>query len=128
MLIGELAKKAGVTTRTIRYYEEMDLLEPREKKEGKCAHDYTERDLERLGKIMRLKKIGFSLEEIREVIRLYFNTPTRIDGLLSLQRFLTEHMQETDRKIETLQQFRSELVERIAKVKLCIERLQNEQL
>jgi Predicted transcriptional regulators len=127
MLIGELAKKAAVTTRTIRYYEEMDLLGPREKKEGKCAYDYTEADLTRLDKIIRLKKIGFSLEEIREVIHLYFDTPTGMEGLLSYQRILAEHLKETDQKIESLQQFRSELADRLSRVHESIERAQKAQ-
>ncbi|PSO72672.1 MAG: transcriptional regulator, partial [Cyanobacteria bacterium QH_8_48_120] len=67
MRIGELAEQAGVTPRTIRYYESLGLLEPSER-EGTGFRYYTEAELARLQKINALKELGLSLEEISSVL------------------------------------------------------------
>ncbi len=76
MRIGELADQAGVTPRTIRYYEDLGLLGPSER-EGQGFRYYTEIELTRLKKIDHLKQMGLSLEEIGEVIPLYCEDPNR---------------------------------------------------
>lgn len=74
MRIGDLAKRARVTTRTIRYYEELGLLGQRpddlKRAEGDFRY-YTETDLERLWRIDVLKKLGLSLEQIKGIIDLF---------------------------------------------------------
>ncbi len=67
MRIGDLTEQAGVTQRTVRYYESIGLLHPAER-EGHGHHYYTEETLARLRKIDQLKRLGLSLDEIREVI------------------------------------------------------------
>ena len=71
MRIGELTERAEVTPRTVRYYESIGLLPPGER-EGHGQHYYTEETLARLQKIDQLKKLGLSLDEIRDVIDFYF--------------------------------------------------------
>src|SRR5207247_2750966 len=68
MRIGDVARAVGTTTRTIRYYEEIGLLEPSERRSG--AHrEYTEADVERVREILRFKDLlGVSLDELRELI------------------------------------------------------------
>ena len=66
--IAELAREFGVTTRTIRFYEDKGLLSP--VREGQ-RRVYGPRDRVRLKLIMRGKRLGFSLDEIRELIDLY---------------------------------------------------------
>ncbi|RLA03741.1 MAG: MerR family transcriptional regulator [Gammaproteobacteria bacterium] len=66
--ITELAKFYEVTSRTIRHYEELGLLCPERK--GNQRIFYT-RDKVRLGLILRGRRIGFSLNEIREIINMY---------------------------------------------------------
>lgn len=64
LTIGQLAKAAGVTTPTIRYYEEIGLLPPA----GRSAAGqriYEERDLERLTFIRRCRDFGFSIDQVR---------------------------------------------------------------
>jgi MerR family transcriptional regulator, copper efflux regulator len=99
MRIGELAELAGVTPRTLRYYEDLGLLGPNERA-GHGFRYYTEAELHRLKKIDMLKQLGLSLEEIGEVLPLYCNDATRVRGK---QRVLTNE------KIDSLQRFRSEL-------------------
>lgn len=71
MRIGKLAERVGITPRTIRYYEQIDLLSPSERV-GRGFRHYTEYELARLQKIDALKQLGLSLDEIRSVIDLYF--------------------------------------------------------
>jgi MerR family transcriptional regulator, repressor of the yfmOP operon len=67
--IGELAERAGTTPRTVRYYEEIGLLEPREDRGAGQHRTYSEADLERLQEVLRLKELlGLSLDELKEVV------------------------------------------------------------
>jgi len=66
--IAELAREFGVTTRTVRFYEDRGLITPL--REGR-RRVYRSRDRVRLRLIMRGKRLGFSLEEIREMIDIY---------------------------------------------------------
>ena len=108
MRIGDLAKMAGVTQRTVRYYESIGLLAPG-KREGHGHHYYTEETLARLRKIDQLKRLGLSLEEIGEVINLYFTDPSGIQPKQKVLAILQKHLHDTESKISELQQFRSEL-------------------
>ena len=67
--IGELAKKAGVTPRTVRYYESLGLLKSQDRAGGGQRH-YTDEDLVYLNRIIQLKNYGMSLDEIAQVIKL----------------------------------------------------------
>ncbi|MCC7487658.1 MAG: MerR family DNA-binding transcriptional regulator [Burkholderiales bacterium] len=66
--ISDLAKEFGVTTRTIRYYEDQGLLNPA--REG-SSRIFTNRDRVRLKLVLRGKRLGFSISEIRELFELY---------------------------------------------------------
>ena len=66
--IGELAEEFGITSRTLRLYEEEGLLDPR--REG-TRRIYNERNRVRLRLILRGKRLGWSLSEIRESFQLY---------------------------------------------------------
>lgn len=66
--ISELAREFGVTSRALRLYEESDLLAP--KREG-TRRIYADRDRVRLRLVLRGKRLGWSLAEIRESFNLY---------------------------------------------------------
>lgn len=123
MRIGELADQAGVTPRTIRYYEDLGLLGPSER-EGQGFRYYTETELTRLKKIDHLKQMGLSLEEIGEVIPLYCEDPTGLRGKRRILEILTAQLQEMDEKIASLQQFRAEMLLNIERVQEFINRNQ----
>ena len=108
MRIGELTERAEVTPRTVRYYESIGLLPPGER-EGHGQHYYTEETIARLQKIDQLKKLGLSLDEIRDVIDLYFTDPSGLQPKQKILGILRQHLAETDRKLGALQQFRTEL-------------------
>ncbi len=67
--IGELARLAGTTPRTVRYYEEIGLLAAAEERGAGEHRTYTQADLARLNEMLRLKSmLGLSLEELRDVM------------------------------------------------------------
>jgi len=66
--ISELAREFGITTRTIRFYEDQDLLHPQRRGQTRV---YSRTDRTRLKLVLRGKRLGFPLEEIRHLIRLY---------------------------------------------------------
>ena len=69
MRIGDVAKLVGTTPRTIRYYEEIGLLEAAGGRPSGAHREYTEADVERLREILRLKELlGVSLDELRELV------------------------------------------------------------
>jgi DNA-binding transcriptional MerR regulator len=123
MRIGELADQAGVTPRTIRYYEGLGLLGPSER-EGHGFRYYTEAELTRLKKIDVLKQLGLTLEEIGEVIPLYCEDPTGLLGKRRVLEILEAQLAETDEKIVALQRFRSEIQINIEKIRQFIEQKQ----
>jgi DNA-binding transcriptional MerR regulator len=66
--IGEVAERTGTTPRTIRYYEEIGLLERSGAREPGAHRLYDDGDVERLGQLLELKSLlGVSLEELREI-------------------------------------------------------------
>jgi len=65
--IGEVADRVGLSLRTVRYYEEMGLVEP-ETRTGGGFRLYTQRHIDRLAVIRRMKPLGFTVEEMRELL------------------------------------------------------------
>lgn len=120
MKIGEFAKRAGVTPRTVRYYESLGLLGPSER-EGSGFRYYTEVELARLQKIAALKELGLSLEEVAIVLPLYFEDPSGLQGKRKVLEILNSHLEETDEKIEALQQFRADLTSKIDRIQQWID-------
>lgn len=70
--ITELAKEFDVTTRTIRYYEDMGLLTPERRGTARTFH---KRDRVRLALVLRGKRLGFTLEEILTTVNMYDESP-----------------------------------------------------
>ncbi len=124
MRIGDLTERAGVTPRTVRYYESIGLLPPAER-EGRGQHYYTEETLARLRKIDQLKELGLSLDEIRSVIDLYFADPSGVQPKQKVLAILRQHLAETDRKIGALEQFRAELQANIDRFERWLEHMEH---
>ncbi len=109
--IGELAKSLGITTRTIRYYEEIGLMGPSERLGG-GTRMYCREDILRLKFILKLKVLGLSLKEMQELAVNFdihnqeFNTITP-----KLLGFLDLHITKVDQKIANLSSLRKEIVD-----------------
>ena len=121
MRISELAHKAGVTPRTIRYYESLGLLTPSER-EGAGFRYYTEDELAQLQKINLLKTLGLTLDEISSVVPLLSDEPRKLAGKQKLLEILNRHLQTIDRQVASLTQLRTELQERIELIQQWIDR------
>ena len=104
--IGRLARASGVGVETIRFYEREGLLAP----PPRTAAGYRQYDaeaVERLGFIRRAKQLGFSLEEIRELLGL-----AEAHGDRARVKALAEHkLAEIERRIDELRRMRAALAE-----------------
>jgi len=101
--IRDLAREFGVTARTLRFYEEKELLSP--ERQGQERH-YSRRDRARLKLVLMGKRVGFSLEEIRSMLDLYDLGDGRVTQLkVTFARF--------NERIERLKQQRNEIDEAI---------------
>ena len=67
MTIGQVAKTVGIPTKTLRYYEEIQLLQPAKRMDNKYRA-YTEEDIARLRLIKQAKSLGLSLDEIKQLV------------------------------------------------------------
>ncbi len=74
LTVGQLAAELGVTTRTLRFYEEAGIVLPARTRSG-AARAYSPRDRARLVLALRGKRFGMSLAEIREIVDMYDAEP-----------------------------------------------------
>lgn len=107
----EMCAKFDVTPRTLRYYEYIELLSP--EKEGRNRF-YTAREVARMTLIMRGRRFGFSLEEIRQWLEIYQKegTEPQLQAWLSMADrqllALREQAQELEHTIADLEKLRCE--------------------
>ncbi|KOP77876.1 MerR family transcriptional regulator [Lysinibacillus sp. FJAT-14745] len=105
--IQEVAKRFNVSTRTIRYYEELGLLNP--DRSSTNQRTFSKKELAKLKLIFRGKRYGFSLEEIKEMVLLFDYDRTGIQQLERTVEYGEQKIQEIDSKIAELAQMKSEL-------------------
>ncbi|MCC6669676.1 MAG: MerR family transcriptional regulator [Planctomycetes bacterium] len=112
--IGAFAKAAGTNLRTLRYYEELGLIEPAGRSPGGFRH-YDRHQLERIAAIKRLQQLGLSLKEIQTFMSIDRTSSNhvaeRVDGALNRQIALIED------RIKAMQHDLAEL--RVAKEKIA---------
>lgn len=106
--IGQLSERAGVTARTVRYYESIGLVPPGAR-EGGGQRSYTDETVARLKKIEQLKALGLSLDEVASVIELYFTDPTGKRAKIAVLAILRGHLVEARRRIGALEGFCTDL-------------------
>jgi DNA-binding transcriptional MerR regulator len=95
MRIGEVAERTGTTPRTIRFYEELGLLEPADRAKGK-HRTYAESDVERVNELVRLRRLlGVSLEELKTIVEAE-------EARASLRREWREDAPDRERRVEML--------------------------
>lgn len=114
--IGEAAKKLQVSTRTLRFYEEKDLVRPAYTEEN--GYRFYEKDqIRQLELILFLKELGFSLKQIKMLIQ-------DEHGSQSLELLLKEQYQENQRKIDEISKKQAK-IEHLQKIKLLPDVLTN---
>lgn len=111
LLIGDVAKRVGVSSPTIRYYEELGLL-ARPVRSSSGYRRYSQQTLKELRFIQKAKRLGFSLDEIAEILRLSRSGQTACSRVLSLAE---QHLAAVDERIRQLQAFRNQLAAEVAK-------------
>ncbi len=107
--ITEVAESFGVSTRTIRYYEELGLLAP-VRSEGN-QRLYSNAELAKLKLIFRGKRYGFTLDDIKEMVLLFDKDRTGQKQLEVTIEYGKCRIGEIDRKIRELQEMKAEMVE-----------------
>jgi DNA-binding transcriptional MerR regulator len=107
MNIGELAKATGLTTKTIRFYEEAGVL-PGPPRTLSGYRVYRVEDIPRLEFIRKARRLGLSLEEVRGILGLHDRSePT----CLHVRSLLEEKLAQVERALEDLQGLRAELAQ-----------------
>ena len=107
--IAEVCERTGLSPRTVRYYEEIGLL-PGVRRRAGGRRVYGPDELERLGFIHRLKQLGLSLAEIRELNAVYAIGGSTEAMLGHLRDLLGVHLSDVDERIEALTDLRTDLV------------------
>ncbi|MCB4204314.1 MerR family transcriptional regulator [Deferribacterales bacterium Es71-Z0220] len=113
--IGEVATMLGVTTRTIRYYEEIGLMTHPKRLDG-GIRVYDKDDIKRLKFILKLKELGISLKEMQELADIYKVHQTPDNIMPKLVEILDAHISKIDAKIAKLASLRNDILEYKAKV------------
>jgi len=109
--IGELAKSLKITTRTIRYYEEIGLMGKTERLGG-STRTYTNDDILRLKFILKLKTMGISLKEIQKLSDIFdINKKSFSTITPKLIEILDQHITRVDEKMANLSSLRNDIVE-----------------
>ena len=105
MQIGEAAQRTGISAKMIRHYEQIGLI-PRPDRRDSNYRDYSHHDLHRLGFVRRARDLGFSIDEIRDLLRLWDD---RQRSSADVKQLTEAHIAELDRKILLLGEMRASL-------------------
>ena len=110
MTVGEVAKKMGITVRTMQYYDKEGLLSPSTESEG-GRRLYTDKDLVTLHQILSLKSLGFSLDDIKcRLISL--ETPTDVATALTEQAdSIREKIEQLTDSLTAIEQLKAEVLQ-----------------
>lgn len=111
LLIGDVAKRTGVSAPTIRYYEGIGLL-PSPARSGAGYRRYSAATVEELLFIRKAQALGFSLDEIAEILQLSRSGKAPCSHVLSLAH---QHLAALDERIRQLRTFRRQLATDLAK-------------
>jgi DNA-binding transcriptional MerR regulator len=106
--IGEIAILVGMSPRTIRYYEEIGLLNSVKRIEG-GKRVYADRDIQRLKFIKRLKHLGLTLSEMHELEDIYQIHRTDRKVLSRLLELLENHVGKINERIQNLERLKEDI-------------------
>ena len=107
MNIGNVADKSGVPSKSIRYYESIGLIQPAERR-ANGYRSYSLLDMRTLAFIKRARNLGFSVEEVRDLLDLWRDTNRKSAAVKAMT---TRHLEILDRKIEELRSMRKALAD-----------------
>jgi DNA-binding transcriptional MerR regulator len=101
--ISDLAKEFDLTTRAMRFYEDMGLLQPQRTGPGGRNRLYSARDRTRLKLTLRAKRLGLSLSEAREIIDMYDSPRDTGPQLKKFLAILAQHRKQLEEQMADLQ-------------------------
>lgn len=104
MNIGDVSGVTGLPAKTIRYYEEIELVKPARAANG--YRDYADTDIHRLAFLQRSRSLGFTIEECRLLLSLYED---KARASADVKALALEKIAEVDRKVEELKSLRNTL-------------------
>lgn len=104
MNIGEVSERSGLPPKTIRYYEDINLVRPLRSDNG--YRSFRESDVHKLAFLGRARALGFSIEDCRKLVGLY-EDETRESA--QVKAVAKEHLTEIDKKISQLKSMRETL-------------------
>src|SRR5687768_11928553 len=111
LLIGDVAKRTGLPAPTIRYYEEVGLLKKPVRGES-GYRSYSSKTVDELLFVKKAQSLGFSLEEIAEILKLSRSGQKPCERVLALSH---KHLDAIDARIRNLQKFRRYLAGELSK-------------
>lgn len=101
MHIGELAERTGLSLRTLRHYDEVGLVKASGRTDG-GFRVYTETDYERLMLIRRMKPLGFSLEEMADLLSAVDDGESATDASQALDQFVAQAIERREKLREQI--------------------------
>jgi len=107
MNIGTVAERSGVAPKSIRYYESIGLIQPA-KRRANGYRSYSPLDMRTLAFIKRARSLGFSVEEVRNLLDLWRDKSRRS---VAVKAIAAHHIETLDRKIEELHSVRKALAD-----------------
>ena len=107
--IGELCKTLGLTTRTLRYWEEVGIIESTERSDG-ANRGYAPYTVRRIKFIMKLKDLGLTIKEMQDLYKAYGEAKHTERMVPELVRTLDVHINMIDEKMAKLSSLRNEIV------------------
>lgn len=107
--IGELCKMLGLTTRTLRYWEEVGFIESVERS-GRESRGYTPYYVRRIKFIMRLKELGLTIKELQYLYKTYGEAKQTERMIPELVSILDVHVNMIDEKMGKLSSLRNDII------------------
>lgn len=109
MQISDLAEMLGITTRTIRLYEKLGLVEPPKRTDGRVRY-YEKADVKRFKFVLKVKELGLSLEEMKELAILFDKEQKVPEKIMPrLTELLDTHLKSIKQKVSTLQSLEKDI-------------------
>ena len=104
MNVGDAAERSGLPAKTIRYYEEIGLIQPA--RAGNGYRDYSGDDIHRLAFLRRARNLGFSIDDCRQLMALYQD---RDRASHDVREIAAAHVRAIEEKVRELQSMRATL-------------------
>ena len=108
--IGDLAKAYGLTTRTLRYWEEVGIIESVQRQDG-ATRGYTPYYVRRIKFILKLKELGLTIREMQDLYVAYGDAKQTDKMIPRLIEILDQHINKVDEKMAQLASLRKDIVD-----------------